>query len=486
MEKLPNEILCHIGVLSETEDLALLARLNHQFNKIFTPILYRRNITEDEPRNSCLLWAAGEGVLGTLKRALSFGANLDINGSKDEEEFCASPASVYSDVEFSVFRTPLHLAIEKGHHEIVKWLLENGATIDVPSKSYCFCEFRGITNRYSEDWYPLHTAICHSDEAMVKLLLDKGARLSAELYPGLHDAAGQGSVPLVDMFLKLPDFNPRKLSLHETTPLHHVSQCYDGKAGAQIVYKLARRGVPVNDDSHFGTALYMAVAHQLFEVAHALMDCGAVPERPPEVHYGMTILHRCLSPWDPGMSGEPDEKSTQDMLSRLVSTGMDLETQATVTREGMYGTPLYFAAALSKSPVLVEILLKGGASANGVLTSFSRGNRSLLGEIIRQSGDDMDLREWKLGESLIDIVCLMLKYGARIDPIQGFVESDLEYACKICVEGNSSLLELLCEKATEANVTLRHVKNLAREYQGRSAHSDLVKLIEKVEESMGE
>ena len=60
--------------------------------------------------------------------------------------------------------TPLHYACSRGHLEVAQYLLANGAFVDAPSP--------GNTT-------PLMMAVQSGNEALVKLLLDKGADLQA-------------------------------------------------------------------------------------------------------------------------------------------------------------------------------------------------------------------------------------------------------------------------------------------------------------------
>ncbi|KAH8648185.1 ankyrin repeat-containing domain protein, partial [Tricladium varicosporioides] len=62
-------------------------------------------------------------------------------------------------------QTPLSCAAEKGHEAVVKLLLEKGAALEVQSSS-------GQT--------PLSWAAVNGHEAVVKLLLEKGAALEVQ------------------------------------------------------------------------------------------------------------------------------------------------------------------------------------------------------------------------------------------------------------------------------------------------------------------
>ena len=85
----------------------------------------------------------------------------------------------------------VHVAAHFGHTEIVKFLLENGATLDVPSEN---------TARQ----YPLHMAIGAGNADMVKLLLGRGADPDARLirdWTPLHQAALHGNRVIAELLL---------------------------------------------------------------------------------------------------------------------------------------------------------------------------------------------------------------------------------------------------------------------------------------------
>jgi Ankyrin repeats (3 copies)/Ankyrin repeat len=80
------------------------------------------------------------------------------------------------DLEDSYGRTPLSYAAEKGHEAVVELLVEKGAELEAKDKDY------GRT--------PLSWAAEKGHEAVVKLLLDKGAELEAKDY-------NYGQTPLI-------------------------------------------------------------------------------------------------------------------------------------------------------------------------------------------------------------------------------------------------------------------------------------------------
>jgi ankyrin repeat protein len=76
--------------------------------------------------------------------------------------------------------TPLHEAANKGHVEVVKILLEAGATVDAKTKvlrldSPCISQLLTTPVDLQSGQTPLHYASAQGHTAVVKLLLDSGA-----------------------------------------------------------------------------------------------------------------------------------------------------------------------------------------------------------------------------------------------------------------------------------------------------------------------
>ncbi|CAH0019792.1 unnamed protein product [Clonostachys rhizophaga] len=100
LESLPAEILVEIAEMC-TWDLdpplsyyanpsnylrshSRLARTSHRLFDALNAQLYQQNLTGDPPTYSCVLWAVNQGRLGTLIRAVGYGAALDTTIEVDE------------------------------------------------------------------------------------------------------------------------------------------------------------------------------------------------------------------------------------------------------------------------------------------------------------------------------------------------------------------------------------------------------------------
>jgi len=106
---------------------------------------------------------------------------------------------------------PLHWAARNGHEDIVKLLIDKGATIDIRTPI--------------SDSTPLHWAIYFRHEAIVSLLIDTGADINAQDKGGrtpLHDAAYKGHEAIAALLIdKGATVDAKDES--ERTPLHDAA-----------------------------------------------------------------------------------------------------------------------------------------------------------------------------------------------------------------------------------------------------------------------
>lgn len=155
-------------------------------------------------RNKSPLYIAAEkGYVAMAELLLSKGANyrdsaspLHIaaeNGHIPMADFFLKRGISVNHRDNQSHRTPLYKAVKNKKHEMVRFLLQEGAGVDLP-------------NLFGET--PLHIATSLGDVSMVALLLQKGANVNAQTQSGatpLHYAASIGNVELLKVLLNRPD-----------------------------------------------------------------------------------------------------------------------------------------------------------------------------------------------------------------------------------------------------------------------------------------
>jgi ankyrin repeat protein len=155
--------------------------------------------------------------------------------------------------------TPLYIAAEKGHLDVVSLLLEKGAVAD--AKNY-----HGFTLLYS--------AAEKGKLDVVKLLLEKGAGIDAKVKGGftpLHVAADKGHFDVVKLLLDKGAAVDSK-SDYGRTPLSFAVQ----NEHLEVVKLLLDKGAAVDSkDRSYTTPLMIAAANGSIDLVKVLLDRGA-------------------------------------------------------------------------------------------------------------------------------------------------------------------------------------------------------------------
>jgi ankyrin repeat protein len=472
----PVELLTVLGSFCNYTQLASLARTNHAFHALFNPILYKLNAA-DVPRKSCLHWAVWHDSLSTLKLAIAYGA--DINNTGAENESCVLQLldldeDLFTNEDFD-YGAPLHLAVLKERPEMVRWLLDNNARLDVPSYQVCCC-----SSYYGPKlWYPLHFAMCKYNDEILRLLLERGALYSAKDVIGFCCAVRSGEVYAVENFIQLDIFDPNYRDSSYMTPLHWVHQTQKQETAVAITERLLQRGVPVNvKDIEGRTALCYLVLRLMWEPAMVLLRHGADPTIDDDGDQGVDMLKWCFHEADEKeiqRAREVDPSKAEALSKRrlefaklVIKGGVDVNGRLNNGRSS-FSRPLFWALAETRDVRCVQVLLDAGADINSAVDenchteseSILRCFFDLFGE--KQENDtwiwrplQTDLRGYK------ESVCLLLERGARIDAV-GDEYSALSKACEL--ERKKGALTLLVENATCRNTELRHVAKLRERYK---------------------
>ncbi|KAG9185014.1 hypothetical protein G6011_00005 [Alternaria panax] len=141
---LPNELLRNVSEYLESErDINAIAQANRRIYCLLDSYLYRYNVQQSG--SSALLWSARHGQEATARKSLREKAN--IQATNDDGQ------------------APLLLAVEKGHKQVIRLLVDKGTEVNAQGGYY---------------GNALQAASARGDEAVVRLLLGKGADVNAQ------------------------------------------------------------------------------------------------------------------------------------------------------------------------------------------------------------------------------------------------------------------------------------------------------------------
>ncbi|KAK0649751.1 hypothetical protein B0T16DRAFT_136478 [Cercophora newfieldiana] len=213
-----------------------------------------------DKNSGALARAAGYRSLPDIKRLLESGANLE----------SSDPPPVNQDGSASGPRkTALTIAVERGRFDIVKFLLECGANINMAELSE-----------------PVKTG----NTRLARLLLEYGYPTFYPVGYWLNLAVDLGSLELCDLFLEY-GANVNSQDMKGSTAL--LQAAWQGRKA--IVDMLLREGASVHVICKSGqTALYKASGQGYEDITRRLLDCGARPNEGRGAD-GETALFKAVS-----------------------------------------------------------------------------------------------------------------------------------------------------------------------------------------------
>jgi len=206
--------------------------------------------------------------------------------------------------------TPLHLAAENDHLEIVEYLIAQGANIEAKA---------------SFDNTPLHLAALKGFLAIVQSLSEQGANIESEgqfAFTPLHLAAKNGHLTVIK-YLKEQGANIEATKSQDSfTPLHLAAL----NGHLEVIQYLQEQGVNIEAiDNRGNTPMHLAAESSRLKVVKYLKEQGASIES--KTKYGDTILHTAA------------KNGHIQVVKYLTKQGADIEA---VDQDG--ATPLHFAA----------------------------------------------------------------------------------------------------------------------------------------------
>ena len=279
------------NILGDTPIFESLYREQMEFAKYF---IRKNNVIDelDKSYETPLHYASKQGYFEIVKLLLKH--NLTCSEVRDyygrdshpNREFLSliEHYKKYIDIEDTKQKTALYHATERGHFEIVKLLLENGASCK--RNLICVASEHGYVdivklliehgvdvNDYS--WTPLHSASEYGHIEIVKLLIENGADVNANyndnMIAPLHCASKQGYFEIVKLLIE----NGAKVNIHDTygeTPLYKAQDNYR----FDTVKLLLEYDVDVNIKTNKGiTALHKAADYNDVKTAKLFIKKGA-------------------------------------------------------------------------------------------------------------------------------------------------------------------------------------------------------------------
>jgi ankyrin repeat protein len=403
-------------------------------------------LDDANPENARLLDAASIGDLEGVKAAIEDGADPDYvsNGVFGQSALKVAAAHGYVDViELLLKRganinivdedgsTPLMYALLHENNNAVKILVANGADV----------------RRAGGIWghTPLHLAAMNGDPDIVKLLLERGARINVLNDRRVTPLDMASNMRVVD-FLLSKGAAVSGFSADGENPLPAVDRDLLMAVVAGNVGRLRSalsRGAHVNiRDASQTTALIRAVYLGRFEVASVLLDNGA------DVNETDTDLPGLISGHDTPLhiaAGQGFPK----LVELLITHHADLEARNIAKR-----TPLARAADAETATVL----LRAGASASAaidLLCGFGTGDAKLV-EVLLSYGADANPRTGCITTPLLsaithshsDIAAVLLNHGADPNATGGSDSTPLTMAAGA---GNAAIVTGLLGHGARAN-----------------------------------
>ncbi|XP_011707953.1 PREDICTED: uncharacterized protein LOC105462802 [Wasmannia auropunctata] len=305
---------------------------------------------------------------------------------------CKSGADVnYTEPDHGL--TPLHLCAFRNCLDGVKYLMEQGASVDTKSKHTLFhyaafgdafdvAQYlvqRGVSqlSPYDAEETVLHVASRTNALRVLSLLAPNNrelARLDQDGYAAVHHAADSGDRACLDVLLKagcpvdLPN-GKKDTALHlaaEAGCADNLALLIEAKANLQLK----------NHRGH--TALHLAARSHSLECVEILLKGRADPNVTDDE--GRTPLHLALG----------KSLMTDDITELL------LKWRADVNKADKYGyTPLHIAASNELSQC-VNLLIKYEAD----LSARTIGGNSALSVVLRKTPTSLDVFERRLDKSL--------------------------------------------------------------------------------------
>ena len=389
-------------------------------------------VAKDFQSQPLLHIAAKKGNIEHIRRLLDFGEFVD----------CAPPDKSGE--------TPLMWAARYNVEEIVQFLVEKGASLEIQDG-----------NGYT----PLHHAAMGGKEANILRLIKLGADILKESYrhySPVHLACIDGHKEAVRLLLGHGAEASREGGFMVGSPFTSAAR----NGHLEIVQLLVESGVPVNKRSVVGwSALHEAVAGGHIHVVKYLLEKGAdiqaittYTRKGKEYH--QSVLHLATSP---------------EMFRLLIEYGADINA----LEDFQYPT-LHVAAKLGHNDI-VDYLLNQGVNVNlrtdhsrlSALTCAIKGDQDATVKHLIERGCSVDycdscLSTLAVGKGFIAVFELLLNRGISVDTMDKNGKTPLIAAAEA---GQADMVEFLLDRGASINGTRDEFKKLNDEgYASQDKH----------------
>ena len=323
----PEDLFNHFIKAAEDGDQELLQRCIKQGVEINRP---------DPSGNTALHKAVEKGHVEAVKLLLQNKAELEAEN-------------------YDYGYTPLQLACKNGSYEIAHLLLDNGAQVDKETKEYTQARLDTLNayipgiHAFHRRYTPLHIACQNSHTDLIKLLLDRGAKVDPkdclENTP-LHFATQKSDLQVMQLLLE-NKAQPNEKDKYGNTPLHMCINDSQWMENKEQFYKkvqlLIDNGAKLDEKNNSGKSpLKLAEKRGFWEILEFLR--ARSPENPSDEE----LLVRAFF-------DASQQKNKQAILESCLQQGVNINA---VDEEG--NTALHLAVDTGQIEV-VQFLLNNGA-----------------------------------------------------------------------------------------------------------------------------
>ncbi|XP_067653306.1 putative ankyrin repeat protein RF_0381 [Haliotis asinina] len=254
------------------------------------------------------MWAAIGGHREVFELLVSKGADVSLvdrfgmnilqaaclGGNVELVKYVLSQNNMGINIRMPCWKTPLMLAAEKGHKDVVELLVDKGADVSLNVKTggnvlhlACYggqldvvkyllsLSFININIRGWEKMTPIMVAAYQGHKEVVELLVKRGADLSRRTRDGniLHTACDGGQIDVVNYLLSLNSVDINSRGWNQRTPV--MVAAYEGHK--DVVELLVKHGADMSLTTRFGSnILYIACEQGYPDIVKYLLSLKCV------------------------------------------------------------------------------------------------------------------------------------------------------------------------------------------------------------------